>query len=111
MSEEVFEKYIEELSHWKYYYNKKNNFLDEINRLLNQRNASENKLNLKKDELNELQKTHQDTAPQTLEAQAILLEHLTNIKIDLDKDSVLKWIEAGKLATLINEQKRKANAK
>ena len=111
MSEESLDMYIAELRRWKYIYNKENNKIDEIYRLLEQRTASENKLGLKKSELEEMRKENDDEAPQTLEAQAIVLEHITNIRINLDKDSVLKWLETGKLATSINEQKRKANVK
>lgn len=111
MDEETLDKYIKELAKWKYLYNKKNNMLDEVGRLMDQHKASKNKLGIKSSELEELRKENEDSEPQTLEAQAIILEHITGIKTDLDKDSVLKWIETGKLATLINEEKRKANVK
>jgi len=107
MDEETLDLYIAELKKWKYVYNKKNNMLDEVGRLMDQHRASQNKLGLKKSELEEMRKEHEDVEPQTLEAQAIILEHITGIKTDLDKDSVLKWLETGKLATNINEQRRK----
>jgi hypothetical protein len=111
MDEETLDMYIVELRNWKYIFDKKNDYIDEIKKLLDQRRASENKLGLKKSELEDMRREYGDSEPQTLEAQAIILEHITGIKTDLDKDSVLKWIETGKLATTINEQKRKTNGK
>lgn len=111
MDDETLDMYIDELAKWKYIYNKENDMLDEVGRLMNQRKASENKLGLKKSELEEMRKENGNSEPHTLEAQAIILEHITGIKTDLDKDSVLKWLETGKLATSINEQRRKSNGK
>ncbi len=107
MSEDTLDKYIAVLKLYKYKYNKNNDSLDEVNRLMKQREASKNKLSIKRSELQEMQKKNEGEAPKTLEAQAIILEHITGIKTDLDKDSVLKWIETGKLATSINEQRRR----
>lgn len=111
MDETMFDLYIEELAKWKYHYNKENTVLDEVHRLLNQHKASENKLGIKKSELDNLRKENEQEDAQTLEAQAVVLEHITGKNtIDVDTTSVLKWIEIGKLATSINEQRRK-NAK
>ena len=111
MSEESLDGYIEALKLYKYKYNKNNDSLDEVKRLMLQREASKNKLGIKRSELEEMQKQNEGETPKTLEAQAIMLEHITGIKTDLEKDSVLKWIETGKLASSINEQRRKNNGK
>jgi hypothetical protein len=48
----------------------------------------------------------------SLEAQAVMLEHITKKnKIDIFTTSVKTWIEIGKLAEEINEQNRKSNGR
>ena len=116
MDNETLEMYIEALAEWRYKWNRKianstNGKLKEIKRLLNQHKASENKINLKVSELEDLkQKYSLDDSPTTLEKQVVSVEYVTGLKIDTNKDSALKWLEAVKLAEQINEQKRK-NAK
>lgn len=108
MSEETLDMYIKELAKWKYIYNKENDTLDEISRLLDQHNASKNKLGIKKDELERMRNENDYEDAHTLEAQAVILEQITGKNnIDIDTTSVLKWLEIGKLATSINEQRRK----
>ena len=107
MSESDLDKYIDSLSRWDYYFDKKKDKLDEIQRLMNQNKASENKLNLKKSELEEMANENTEEE-KTLEGQAVILEQITGKNnIDVEKTSVAKWIEIGKLATQINEQRRK----
>jgi len=113
MHEETLEVYINALKEWKYIWNRKASKLVEIKRLLQQRKASENKLNLKLDELKDLQKENEnDDDATTLEKQAVILEQITGKNnIDINTTSVRKWLEINKLATEINEQRRKANGK
>jgi hypothetical protein len=107
MSEDVLDLYIAELKRWKYHYNKENDVLDEIARLLDQHKASSNKLGIKKSELEELKGDDDIENIQTLEKQAVILEHITGIRPNIFKDSVIKWLEIGKLASSINQQRRK----
>ena len=113
MHEETLEVYINALKEWKYIWNRKASKLVEIKRLLQQRKASENKLNLKLDELKDLQKENEnDDDATTLEKQAVILEQITGKNnIDINTTSVRKWLEINKLATEINEQRRKSNGK
>jgi len=113
MHEETLEVYINALKEWKYIWNRKASKLVEIKRLLQQRKASENKLNLKLDELKDLQKENEnDDDATTLEKQAVILEQITGKNnIDINTTSVRKWLEINKLATEINEQRRKANGR
>ena len=113
MHEETLEVYINALKEWKYIWNRKASRLVEIKRLLQQRKASENKLNLKLDELKDLQKENEnDDDATTLEKQAVILEQITGKNnIDINTTSVRKWLEINKLATEINEQRRKSNGK
>ena len=108
MSDKALDMYIVELKKWRYSYNKKNDVLDEIHRLMKQHKASYNKLGIKKSELEVMQKKNEHEQENTLEAQAVILEQITGKNnIDIDTTSVLKWIEIGKLATNINEKRRK----
>ena len=113
MDEDTLNGYIEGLKVWRYFWNKKATKINEIERLLNQLKKSQNKISLKLDELKKLKDENgldEDVA--TLEKQAFNLEQITGKdNIDLDKTSVIKWIEISKGAELINEQRRKANAK
>jgi len=113
MHEETLEVYINALKEWKYIWNRKASKLVEIKRLLQQRKASENKLNLKLDELKDLQKENEnDDDATTLEKQAVILEQITGKNnIDINTTSVRKWLEINKLATEINEQRRRANGR
>lgn len=111
MKETALDMYIKELRKWKYIYNRNNNMTDEVARLLQQHKASENKLNLKKSEL-ELLKGDDDLEDiNTLEKQAVILEHITGIRPDIFKDSVLKWLEICKLANRINQERKRTYGK
>ena len=113
MDNETLDNYIGALKEWRYLWNKKNSRLVEIERLLKQLKGSENKLNLKLDELETLKNDNgYDDAPASLEKQAVILEQVTGKNnIDLDLTSVRKWVEIGKLANEINEQRRKNRGK
>ena len=113
MDNETMDSYIEALGKWRYKWNRKNDKLVELKRLLNQLKASENKIALKLDELDSLKKENSfDDNPTSLEKQAVILEQITGKNnIDLDSTSVRKWVEIGKLASEINEQKRKNGRK
>lgn len=112
MNEETLEKYITALGYIRYKWNKKNSKDVEIKRLLQQHKASQNTINLKLDELEQIKKENdfKDT-PANLEKQAVILQNITGIKVNLRKDSVKRWIEIGKLANDINEQRRKNGGK
>lgn len=108
MDEKTLDMYIEMLKGFKYHYNKENDKLDELTRLFNQHQASENKLGIKKSELEHMQEEHQYDEAQTLEQQAVVLEQITGRNnIDVYTTVVAKWIEIGKLATSINAQRKK----
>lgn len=113
MDDETMDSYIEALGKWRYKWNRKNDKLVELQRLLNQLNASENKINLKLDELESLKNENSfEDNPTSLEKQAVILEQITGKNnIDLDNTSVRKWVEIGKLANEINEQRRKNGRK
>ena len=108
MSEKSLDIYIEALAKFKYHYNKENDMLDEVSRLMDQHKASENKLGLKKSELEVLRGDDDIDDIQSLEKQAVVLEQITGKNnIDIFTTSVLKWLEIGKLATRINQQRSK----
>jgi len=112
MSEKSLDLYIDELAKWKYHYNKKNNVVDEVARLLDQRKASENKLNLKKSELEVLSGDEDVENLNTLEKQAVILEQITGKNnIDIFSTSVLKWLEICKLANKINQERKRSYGK
>ncbi len=108
MSDKTLDLYIEELKEWRYFYNKENDKLFEIKRLLHLHRASTNKLGLKKSELEMMQKENGQEETQTLEQQAVNLEQVTGRNnIDTKTTSVKKWREIIKIANRINEQRRK----
>lgn len=112
MTDETFDTYIEALDQWKYKWNRKNEKLIEIKRLLQQWKQSQNKLNLKMDELEKLKEENEDSDDAiSLERQALIIEQSTGIKINIKEDSVKKWIEATKLHSELNEQRRRNNGK
>lgn len=107
MNEKTLDLYIEELKHWRYFYNKENDKKSEVKRLFDQRRASKNKLGLKKSELKEMQ-MEENQEEQTLVGQAVILEQITGKNnIDVKTTSVAKWLEIGRLASKINEHKRR----
>ncbi len=109
MNEKTLDKYIVELERWDYIYDKEKDKLDEIQRLMNQHRASQNKLGIKKDELEKMAKSN-DEDKNSLEKQAVILEQITGKNsIDTKTTSVKKWVEIQKLASEINEQRRKRN--
>lgn len=109
MDEKTMETYIEALAKWKYKWNRKAEKLVEIKRLLKQLKASQNKISLKLDTLEKMKSENNfEETPSSLEKQAVILEQITGKNnIDVKTTSVAKWIEIGKLATEINEQRRK----
>ena len=113
MDEETLNNYKDSLKEWRYIWNDKNDKYVEIKRLLKQLKGSKNKINLKIDELKKLKEEHDLSGEGTsLEKQAVILEQITGKNnIDVKTTSVSKWIEINKLATTINEQRRKANGK
>lgn len=107
MGDSDLDKYIGSLAKWDYYYDKKKDKLDEIQRLMQQNKASENKLSLKSSELKEMANENTEEE-KSLEGQAVVLEQITGKNnIDVNTTSVTKWIEIGKLASQINERRKK----
>lgn len=112
MDEETILKYAEGLALWRYKWNKKSSKEDNLKRLLKQLKQSENKLSLKEEELKVLkEKNSSDEDVTSLEKQSLIIEQSLGIKIDLKKDSIKKWVEAGKMHEQAIEQRNKANGK
>jgi len=112
MDEKTLDMYIEMLGNWRYFYNKKNNKIEELNRLFAQHTASMNKLGIKRSELKALEGENSSEGISTLEAQAVALEQVTGRNnIDPKTTSVLKWIEICKVADQINTERRKQNGR
>lgn len=113
MTDETLETYIQALAQWRYKWNRKNEKLSEIKRLIQQLQASRNKIELKNDELEKLQKENENNGDaSSLEKQAVILEQITGKNnIDTRTTSVKKWIEITKVAQEINEQRSKKNGK
>lgn len=111
--EESEKIYVGALAEWNYKWNPKQNKTKEMDRLLKQLKRSENKIELKLDELEKLKKENDITDDvSSLEKQAVALEQITGKNnIDTEKTSVRKWVEITKLSESINEQRRKANGK
>lgn len=111
--EESEKIYVGALAEWKYNWNPKQNKTKEMERLLKQLKRSENKIELKLDELEKLKKENDITDDvSSLEKQAVALEQITGKNnIDTETTSVRKWVEITKLSESINEQRRKANGK
>lgn len=111
--EESEKIYVGALAEWNYKWNPKQNKTKEMERLLKQLKRSENKIELKLDELEKLKKENDITDDvSSLEKQAVALEQITGKNnIDTEKTSVRKWVEITKLSESINEQRRKANGK
>lgn len=107
MNEKTLDMYIEALKVWRYFYNKDNDKLAEVERLTNQHIASKNKIGLKRSELDRMKDEFSDNE-QTLVGQAVILEQITGRNnIDIKTTSVAKWLEIGKIANNINEQRRR----
>lgn len=107
LNAETMEVYIIALSEWKYRWNRKAGKYVELKRMLQQLKGSKNKINIKMDELEDMKKeseSHEEDS--SLERQALIIEQGTKIKINIWKDSVLKWVEATKILSEINEQKK-----
>ena len=111
--EEAEKIYVGALAEWNYKWNPKQNKTKEMERLLKQLKRSENKIELKLDELEKLKKENDITDDvSSLEKQAVALEQITGKNnIDTETTSVRKWVEITKLSESINEQRRKANGK
>lgn len=106
MADEVLDKYIVELKNWRYKFKKDNGILKEVHRLMLFHKGSANEISLKRSELESMSKTSK-SKEETLESQAVILERVTGIKIDIRTTSVLTWEENKKLANRINKEKAK----
>jgi len=111
MNEKTLDMFIEALKDWRYFYNKDNDKEKEIERLIAINKGSQNKLGIKKSELENMQKEHSESE-KTLVGQAVVLEQITGKNnIDIKKISVAKWLEIGKIANRINEQRERNGRK
>lgn len=109
---ETLELYIGMLSQWRFFWKEKLSKNDNIEKLLKQLKASQNKISLKLSEIEDLKVKYEANEDDfSLEKQKLIIEQSTGIKIDLKKDSVKTWIEACKMHQDMVEQRRKANGK
>jgi len=104
--EEILDLYIETLRQWKYIWDKNLVYHEAIFKLLKDLKASENKIELKKDELEKLKSSDE---PMTLTQQVVKLERaLERNLIDPKITSVEKWIELMNQVKDINAARQKA---
>jgi len=105
--------YVEELRKWGYHINLKNDLDTELNKAVHQLKSSKNKINIKKNELEEMKRNMgMESGSMTLIEQAARLEQgLSRNNIDIEKTVVSKWIILIKLLEETNKAKRKANGK
>lgn len=108
----TLDTYAEMLAIWDYKWRKGATKENNILRLQKQLKQSENKINLKLDELEVMKKEHGDDGETvSLERQVLVIERSTNIKIDPKKDSIKTWVEVCKMHEEIQSQREKANGK
>ena len=101
-SGEDLDKYIEVLKLWKYNWDKKLTYEEAIIKIFKNIKASDNKLRLKKDELEKMKSTDD---PMTLTAQVVKLElSLEKNHIEPKTTSVLKWV------TMLDEVRARVDA-
>jgi hypothetical protein len=106
--------YVEELRKWSYNINLKNNLDTELDNAVRQLKSSKNKINIKKNELEQMRQNMQkDSDSMTLIEQATRLEHALNrsANIDIHNTVVSKWVVLVKILEETNRAKRKENGK
>lgn len=106
--------YVEELRKWSYNINLKNNLDTELDNAVRQLKSSKNKINIKKNELEQMRQNMQkDSGSMTLIEQATRLEHALNrsANIDIHNTVVSKWVVLVKILEETNRAKRKENGK
>lgn len=106
--------YVEELRKWSYNINLKNNLDTELDNAVRQLKSSQNKINIKKNELEQMRQNMQkDSGSMTLIEQATRLEHALNksANIDIHNTVVSKWVVLVKILEETNRAKRKENGK
>jgi hypothetical protein len=112
MSDQMISAYIKELRQWKYKIDDSKPFEDEMDKMVRQLKASENKIRLKKDELEKLKENNNDGESMSLIKQTVKLEQaLERNNIDTKKTSVTKWIALLEEIKEINAQRQKNNGK
>ena len=112
MSDQMISAYIKELRQWKYKIDDSKPFEDEMDKMVRQLKASENKIRLKKDELEKLKENNNDGESMSLIKQTVKLEQaLERNNIDTKKTSVTKWIALLEEIKEINAQRQKSNGK
>lgn len=107
----VVEVFIKVLGDWKYRINPKKPLNDEIEKIINNIKVSENKIRLKKDELDKLKKEGGEKATSLISQVVNLEQALTRNEIDPKKTSVEKWINLINKVKEINKQQKKAQSK
>jgi 6-pyruvoyl-tetrahydropterin synthase len=106
---EVVDLYITELASWKYKINRQKPLNEELNRMYKQLKQSQNKIQLKKDELKAFTPEDEEGA-MTLTEQVVKLEQaLKRNEIDPKRVSVAKWIALIKEVKEINEQRKRTH--
>lgn len=99
--------YIEALRECKYKINPEKDLEKEIERIVTQIRQSQNKIRLKKDELDGF-KPSEDEEPMSLTAQVVKLEQaLSRNEIDPKKTSIEKWASMIREVGEMNEQRKK----
>lgn len=110
MEDETLEKYIKALKEWEYYWDKNQEHLENIERILKEIKADKNKIGLKESEYESLQSKNEES--QSIEKQSVIVEHiLGKNNIDLKTTSVKKWYEIIKLADQVNQERKKTYGK
>lgn len=113
ISDESLQIYVNALAEWNYKWQKKVDYLTNIERLLQQLKQSQNKINLKLSEVEELKKENElEGDSSTLEKQCVIIEQITGKNnIDTETTSALKWHELCKLAKEISKEREKHGRK
>jgi hypothetical protein len=103
-------RYIEALKDWKYRIDVKRLLEDELERMYLQLRQSDNKINIKQAELDDLKVD--DSEKLTIIEQTVKLEQaLSRNEIDLKRTVVTKYIAMFKEVKLLNEARKKNNGK
>ena len=109
-SEDFVLECIERLREWKYKINKEKPLKDELERMIHQLKVSENKIHIKKEELDNLNVEEGDKL--SLIEQNVKLElALGKNKIDTKKTSVSEHVALFNEADLLNQARKKQNNK
>lgn len=105
-TDEITAMYIDALSRWRFYINKRNPLEMELKKMQRQLRAANNKIGLMEDELKQMRED--DAEPMSLVKQAVRIEQTLNRNnIDTRKTTVEKWLAMYDEVKLINEMRSK----